>query len=143
MELEGKRIGKWFVQVASVGTSTRRNSMSSVLDTYLQKQAALVGIQDYKKFLTEIRDDASRYETISENEREFYDNAGGLGAWIMVASCAKPYISIDEWLSLDDGTINEVTSAVMEVNPQWFKDAPDEEKKTKRKRRKSMTASPT
>ena len=135
---EDKRSGKWILQVADVRTSARRNSMSSVLDTYLQKQSAIIEITDYKKFLIEIRDDATLYETITENEREFFDKAGGLGAWIMVASCAKPYISIDEWLSLDDVTINELTSAVMEVNPQWFNPTAEQEKKTKRSHKKSI-----
>lgn len=143
MEIEDKRVGKWLVQVAQVSTSTRRNSMSSVLDTYLRSQSARIGIADYKEFLKKIRDDSSLYETITEDERDFFDKAGGLGAWIMVASCAKPYISIDEWLSLDDKTVNDISSAVMEVNPQWFSATPEQEKKTKRKRRKSIPASQT
>ncbi len=137
MEIETKKIGDWVVQAAQVSTATRRNSMSSVLDTYLRRKAAEVGIEDYKKFLSGIQETPESYETITEEAREFYDMAGGLGAWIMVAACVKPYISIDTWLTLADETVNELSSAAMELNPQWSGVTPAQEKKTKKRQRKS------
>lgn len=133
--METKIIGKWTVSSASIQQTVRKASLVGVLDAYLRKEAEKYAIENYKSLLENIQSNPSSYDTISENEREFYDMSAGLGTWIMSA-CISPYIPLVEWLNIDETTLDELLTAVRELNPHWFDITPEQEKKTKRKRKR-------
>jgi hypothetical protein len=91
--------------------------------------SAEYGIEDYQEFLKDLRDVPENYDSLTEPQREFSDLASSVGSWSAICGCVKPYISIDEWLSLDEDTITALGDAVKELNPHWF-EMPDTEKKT-------------
>lgn len=134
--LEGKQVEKWLIQSATVAAATRKLSMASVLTSRMRKEAAEYGVENYEKFIADMQAAPERYDEITEREREFYDRVNSLGAWTIVASCAKPYITMDEWLTLSEDTVNALATAAQEQNPQWFAPSASEEKKTPKKRKR-------
>jgi hypothetical protein len=129
MDLPCKKIEKWTIETAQMKHTSRKYSMSTVVQSYLRKKSAEYGIEDYQGFLKSVRDNPESYETLSEKEREFYDMSSGAGAWASVAGCIKPYIQLDEWFILGDALIEKLSTAANEINPHWF-EQPEQEKKT-------------
>jgi hypothetical protein len=141
MDLPFKKVGAWIVETAQMKHLTRKYSMSEVAQTHLRRLAAEYGVMDYQKFLTDLSDNPELYDQMREEEREFNDISSSIGVWVTIAACVKPYIPITEWLTLDDTTVNDLSTAVQEINPHWFTATPLQEKKTKRTRKKSMKKS--
>lgn len=131
------KIGKWTIEPAQMKHTARKYTMTSVVDSHLRKKAAEAGIGDYKKLLADVNADAAIYDTLTEKERNFYDDASMAGMWAMMGACIVPYIPLPEWLALDYETVEKLSNGVMEVNPHWF-DQPDQEKKTEPQPPQSM-----
>jgi hypothetical protein len=123
------KIDKWTIETAQTKHTARKYTMTGVVDAFLRKQAAIAGIEDYKKFLKSAQDDPSLYDAMTEQEREFHDIASMAGMWVMFAACIVPYLPLAEWLALPFETLEKITDGVMAVNPHWF-EQPDQEKKT-------------
>ncbi len=47
-----------------------------------------------------------------------------------IAGCITPIISIDEFMQMSEQELDELTLAVMELNPHWFAVPEEQEKKT-------------
>jgi len=125
MDLPSRKFEKWTIETAQMKHTARKSSMASVVDTALRKKAAEYGIADYREFLKSAE---KRYEELTEEEREFCDFSNSTGSWAGLCGCVKPYISLDEWLSFSDKTIEGIGAAAMELNPHWF-EVPNQEKK--------------
>ncbi len=126
------------MQSAQIANTVRRSSLVGVLEAHLRKLAENSGIENYREVLARVQNDPSAYDVITEQERTFYDTAAGLGAWIPITACVSPYITIGEWSLLGEDVIDELSSAALELNPQWFETqtAPETEKKSKSKRKR-------
>lgn len=136
MDLDSIKVQGWTVESAQMKHTARKYSMATVAQSWMRKHAATAGIADYQKTLEAVRDTPEAYETLSEPEREFCDLASTVGVWSAICGCVKPYISIDEWLGLDDGTVNDLSAACDKLNPHWLT-SPEQEKKTAKRHRKS------
>lgn len=128
MDLQNMKVRGWTVETAQMKHTARKYSMATVAQSWLRKHAAIAGVDDYQGVLTSVRDDPETYDTLPEVTREFCDTASSVGVWTAVCACVRPYIGVDEWLSLDEGAVNELSAAVEQLNPHWFV-APDQEKK--------------
>jgi len=124
-----KKVMNWTIEEAQMKHVARKYSMSSVAQTYLRKTSAEAGIDDYKKLLEDLQGDPSKYDSLTDAERDFCDVSSSLGVWATVAGCVKPYISIDQWLALDYPTVELLSDTASEINPHWFAQ-PEQEKKT-------------
>lgn len=140
-----KKIGKYTIKPAVLNDAMRKSVMADVAKAYLTKQAAQSKIEDFETFVGTVRDDPSKYETITEKEREFYDLSRTVSVWVAVAGCVKPYITIDEWRGLEDAQVTDISTAAMEINPHWFEvpKTPEQEKKTDETQSEYITDSVT
>ena len=126
MDLQSIKFEQWTIETAQMKHTARKSSMSSVAQTYLRKKAAEIGITDHQAFMVALSESPDIYEAITDEEREFCDVATSAGSWAGLCGCIKPYISLDEWLSFDDKTIEGLGLAVQELNPHWLA-MPDQE----------------
>lgn len=129
MDLPSEKVNGWTIETAQMKHTARKYSMTTVVQSWLRKASAAAGVADYQLTLAEIRDDAEKYESLTEAQRDFCDTAALAGMWATVAACVKPYITLEEWLKLPEESINDLSAAVERLNPHWFV-APDQEKKT-------------
>jgi len=129
MDLPSIKIGTWKIETAQMKHSARKYSMNTVAQTFLRKQAAEFGVEDFHIFLADLQANPEKYEQLSEPERELSDLSSSVGVWASVAGCIKPYIQLEEWLSFDDKQVEALSTAAQELNPHWFV-VPDQEKKT-------------
>jgi hypothetical protein len=127
--MDSIKIDKWTIETAQMKHSARKYSMNEVAQTFLRKQAAEYGIDDFQIFLASVRNDPASYETLTDNERDFNDLSSSVGVWATIAGCIKPYIPLSEWLGFDDLIVERLSTAAQEVNPHWFS-TQDQEKKT-------------
>jgi len=140
--MDTRKVGQWNVLVSTNDMAFRKMAMADVFQGYLRKQADISHIENYAGLLEEVSKDPTKYETLTDDERDFYDMSRSVSVWMAVTACVRPYISIDEWRKLNDTDVNELSEAAMELNPHWFA-LPDAEKKTKKRLRKSTTDSMT
>lgn len=129
MKEQKTKFEKWVIEKSLMKHNIRKVSMFSVAKSFLLKHAKELNIKDYESLIKSVQEDAEKYETLSEKERDFCDTASTVGVWATVAACIKPYINLSEWLNLTEDQANGITDAVMEKNPHWF-EIPDQEKKT-------------
>lgn len=129
MDLPFEKVNGWTIETAQMKHTARKYSMTTVVQSWLRKASAAAGVADYQLMLSEIRDDAEKYEALTEAQRDFCDTAALAGMWSTVAACVKPYITLEEWLKLPEESVNDLSAAVERLNPHWFI-APDQEKKT-------------
>lgn len=141
--LPNKKIEKWTIETAQMKHAVRLNSMNSVADSYLQKQATERGIDKFKDLIKNIVGHPEIYDGLSDDEREYVDLASTVGMWPTVAACVKPYITLDEWILMDYAIVMKLAEAAQEHNPQWFSPTEPQEKKTKRQPKKSLKNSET
>lgn len=131
MELPSKKIGVWIIETARMKHAARKNSMGATAQSYLRKKAADLGIEKYQELLQKVSDNPDLYETLTPSEMEFHDISAGVGVWALSAGCINPYIPLQEWLTLEDRIVEDLTTGVQEINPHWFELPADvEEKKT-------------
>ncbi len=55
--------------------------------------------------------------------------ANALSLYPFIAGCCLPIITIDEFLEIPETVVDEMSKAVIELNPHWIV-MPDQEKKT-------------
>ena len=115
MDLPFKKFEKWTIETAQMKHASRKYSMTTVAQSHIRKMSAEYGIEDYQEFLKDLRDVPENYDSLTEPQREFSDLASSVGSWSAICGCVKPYISIDEWLSLDEDTITALGDAVKEL----------------------------
>lgn len=123
------KVDKWVVVTATMNESIRRNSMLQVAAAYLRKTAQEAGFDDYKPIVELVQADPAQYDNLTDEQRRVYDLAMNAGLWAAVAGCIKPYIKLDEWLSLASEIVEALSSAANDKNPHWF-EQPNKEKKT-------------
>ena len=142
--MDAIKVGKWSVCTAAIDNVFRRNVMQDVARAHLRKHAAEIGIDEFEIFVNSVKDNPEKYEEISEVEREFCDLSNSLSVWVAVAGCIKPYIKIEEWLTIGDTMLDDLTRAAQEKNPHWFAlPKQDEEKKTSEPQMTSLEESET
>src|SRR5574343_568829 len=88
-----------------------------------------IGIENHSELVQSVTAEPERYNDLTDEQRDFIDLSQSAGAWAMICGCVKPYIKLDEWLTLGDESIDAISSAVIETNPHWFS-TPEKEKKT-------------
>lgn len=130
MDLPSKQVDKWTIETAQMKHAARKESLNAVAQKYLRNRGAEIGIVgDIRDFLKNVSDNPEAYETLTESERDFNDISSSVGVWALVSACIKPYVSLNEWLTFDDRTVERLTLAVQEINGHWFI-LPGAEKKT-------------
>lgn len=123
------KVDKWTVNRATIENSVRKTTVSGVAHNYLKNKAQEYGVENYAEFIKDVDSNPERYEEITERERDFFDLSKSVASWAAISPCIKPYMSIRDWLALDESILDGLANAVMEENPHWFA-SPEQEKKT-------------
>ena len=79
-----------------------------------------------------------------QNSQEMYDleTLTALSIYPNIAGCIQPLISIEDFMQMPEQELDSLSAAVMELNPHWFA-VPDQEKKTKKARKRPTKKLPT